>query len=89
MKFSHSDWGEKITKTQKRINPTKLAVGPGSNEASKDEEVCAAAVRTHLHVRPVQLLDVKVVNVQVQLLLAQLAGGDGLQVGACPQTTTG
>lgn len=42
---------------------------------------------THLHIRPVQLLDVKVVYVQMQRLLAQLAGGDRLQVGACSETT--
>lgn len=37
---------------------------------------------THLHVCPVQLLDVKVVYTQVQLLLAELTRSDRLQVRA-------
>lgn len=41
----------------------------------------AAAGLTHLDVRPVQLLNVKVVYVQMELLLAELARCDGFQVG--------
>lgn len=37
---------------------------------------------THLHMCPVYLLNVKVVKVQVQLLLAEFTCGDGLQVCA-------
>lgn len=37
---------------------------------------------THLHVCPVQLLDVKVIYTQVQLLLAELTCGDRFQVRA-------
>lgn len=37
-------------------------------------------------VRPVELIDVKVLNVQVKLLFAQLAGRDGVQVRACRVT---